>query len=91
MTRQERKEWLDKPTIAVYAMGVFGLEIKSIINGGDNDYIIFVDTMDQSVHIAKLNLTLSSAYFKYDGNYISLRNCLKCDRGGGQRDREGVR
>jgi len=75
MTKQEKEEVMDMPTVAV-SFGLAGFEIKKIEYGID-DYIIFVAS-GNSVHRCKVYYTTYGPYFKYHGYRIPLDECMRC-------------
>lgn len=76
MTKQQKKHYRELPTIAGVAFyGAFcGLAIKAIEYGID-DYIVFVDERDNSIHRTRIgyaygNSDGSAPYFTYGGRRI---------------------
>lgn len=76
MTRSEKQEYLEMPTIAVYSMGLMGLEIKKI-EYDINDYIIFV-AFGKTVHRTKIYTAPSGQdYFIFNNTRICLDECMR--------------
>lgn len=76
MTRSEKQEYLEMPAIAVYSMGLAGLEIKKIEYGID-DHIIFV-AFGKTVHRAKIYTAPSGQnYFIFGKTRICLDECMR--------------
>lgn len=80
LTRQERKEYLEKRGIAGYTLSNFGgIEIKDIINGFD-DYVVFTYYDFPEVHIRKIYYTLGAearCYFRFGSMRIYLDECMR--------------
>lgn len=75
MTKQEKEEVMDMPTVAVYSMGYTGIEIKKI-EYGIEDYIIFVDP-ENKVHRNKIYTSSERFYFKWGQFRIYLDECIR--------------
>lgn len=75
MTKTEKQKWRDTKTIAVYYMGLVGLNIKYIEYGID-DYIIYIYTGDNSIHKSKIYITNETSYFIFSGHRVKLNECI---------------
>ena len=76
MTRQEKREYMEMPTVAVYSFGLAGLEIKAI-EYGIEDYVVFV-AMEKTVHRTKICTPPSgTSYFRYGNLRIRLDECMR--------------
>ena len=62
--------------IGIYNCGLTGLEILNIEHE-INDYIIFRDCADNSLHKRMVYYNNDSTYFRYYNKRISLSNCIR--------------
>lgn len=74
----KKQFYKDLETIAVYANGLEGLEIKAV----NEDMIYFMDSIDEKVHKAIIKWTdKRGAYFRYRGRRIHLDECIRTNWG----------
>jgi len=57
MTKKEKAAAAAQPTIAIYTSGYHGLEVKDIENGW-NDYIVYQDSIDGTIHRRVIEYTM---------------------------------
>lgn len=62
-------------TIGVYAMGLFGIEIKKVIYDVD-DYVLFTDCKG-AAHRAVIHYDTKGAYFNFMGHRVRMDECLR--------------
>lgn len=74
MTKEEKRRYMDMPTVAVWSDGLFGVEIKSI-EYGIEDYVVFV--VSDRVYRDKIYYTTSRTYFRWLGRTIRLDECIR--------------
>ena len=75
MTKSEKQKIMEMPTVAVYSMGLAGLEIKNI-EYGIEDYIVFV-APGGTVHKRKIYTAPSGqTYFRFGNITVCTDECI---------------
>lgn len=62
-------------TIGVYAMGLFGIEIKKVVHDVD-DYVLFTDCKGYA-HRARIHYETNGAYFNFMGHRVRMSECIR--------------
>ena len=63
-------------TIGVYAMGLFGIEIKKVVYYMGDDYVLFTDCKGDA-HRARIHYETNGAYFNFMGHRVRMSECIR--------------